>query len=73
MENLLEHHIAETRQRFKELRSDFKIIEYKIDELHDFKIQTIMSAKMTSMIISAVCGFVTLVATCTVEYFLKKN
>lgn len=73
MENLLEHHILETRERFSELRDDIKNIEEKIDGLHDFKIETIVSARWVSLIVSAVCGLLTMIASGVVKYFIDKN
>jgi hypothetical protein len=73
MDSLLEHHIEETRNRFTELRDDLRLLESKIDTLNDFKVKTIFSAKLTSMLISAACGLVTFAGTMIIEYFLKKN
>lgn len=48
-------------------------IEQKIDSLQEFKITSIATVRMASMVVSGVCGFVTMVVTSLVNYFVNKT
>ncbi len=66
MERLLEYHMKHTDTRIAELRQDLNgqldEVHRKLDDLTKFKIEMVASARMTSLIVSAICGLVTLVA-----------
>lgn len=73
MEKLLTHHINETTRQFDRIVKDLKEIEVKIDALRDFKTETMMtaavSAKWVSIIVSAVCGSITLAVTLAIQFY----
>ena len=72
MENLLLHHINATEKQFDELKEQLEKIQIKLDALYDFKITTMISARWVSLLISAACGILTLAATLTFEYIMRK-
>lgn len=51
------------RESRKETNERFDKLEVKVDALQTFKITTVASARTTSLIVSGICGFITLVAT----------
>jgi hypothetical protein len=63
MEELLKYFIKETGEKFAEVKSDLSEINEKLGDLREFKIQMLASARTTSFIVSAICGFITLLAT----------
>ena len=73
MEQLLAHHIRETERRFDEVMSKIDAISQKIETLNEFKMETIISARWVSLIISASCGLLTLVASSAVSYMVGKH
>jgi hypothetical protein len=64
---LLEYFRDETNRRFEELRQDIKDLTTKVDEkvndLQQFKVSMIVSSRWISLIVSAVCGLITLLVT----------
>lgn len=62
-QNLLNHHIENTRDQFAELKEDLKTLTEKVNTLNEFKIGLIVSSRTTSLIVSAICGFLTLLIT----------
>lgn len=48
-------------------------IEEKIDTLQEFKITSLATVRMASMIVSGVCGLVTMIATSLVNYLLNNR
>ena len=73
MEDVLQYHINETNQNFRDIRNDLKSINEKLDAVNEFKISTVITARWVSLIISSVCGLITLVATGVVDYFIRKG
>ena len=63
MDNLLKYFMGETNKRFDS-------IETKLDDLGKFKISLIAQSRLTSLIISALCGFITMAATVAMAYFM---
>ena len=61
MEELLKMYREYNDKRFDEVRDDIKDIASRIEDLREFKIQQIAAARTVSMIISSVCGFITLI------------
>ena len=47
-------------------------IEDKIDSLTEFKIASIVTTRYVAMMVSSVCGFVTLLVTTAIHYFILK-
>lgn len=58
---MLEYHIEETSRRFDEVKSDLKDIKEKIDDFKEFKIEMLTTSRMVSIIISGVCGIITMI------------
>jgi uncharacterized protein YlxW (UPF0749 family) len=71
MEELLKYHIRDTEKRFEELKDSVQSLEEKLDDVAKFKAEMLVSARWVSLIISAVCGAVTMVTTALVEYFIS--
>lgn len=47
-------------------------IEQKIDSLQEFKITSLATVRLASLIVSSVCGFVTMIITSLVNYLVNK-
>lgn len=60
-----------TRERFAAIESRLEKIETKIDNFSEFKASMIVSTRFVSLVVSAVCGLVTLIATIVSERFFK--
>lgn len=73
MENLLRYHIATTEKQLDALKAELSAIDQKIDNLHEFKTRTVVTARYVSLIVSAVSGFVTLISTTLLSYFLQRS
>jgi tetrahydromethanopterin S-methyltransferase subunit G len=58
-------------KRFDEVRKDLQEIQEKLNEIHDFKVQMIANSRLVSMVVSAVCGLVTLIITTIVSIKFK--
>lgn len=48
-------------------------IENKIDQLQDFKTTTLATTKLASALVSGLIGFVSMVITTVINFFLNKN
>jgi len=48
-------------------------IENKIDQLQEFKITSLATVRFASLVVSGLCGLVTMVVTSFVNYILNKN
>ena len=48
-------------------------IEEKIDTLQEFKITSLSTVRLASMIVSGVCGFVTMIVTSVISYMITKG
>lgn len=47
-------------------------IEHKIDSLQEFKITSLATVRLASMVVSGVCGFVTMIVTSLLNYLINK-
>ena len=47
-------------------------IEEKIDRLQEFKITSLATVRLASLIVSSLCGFVTMIITSLVNYLVNK-
>lgn len=47
-------------------------IESKIDTLQEFKITSLATVRVASMVVSGVCGLITMIVTSLVNYFINK-
>lgn len=61
-ETLLQHHIEETRGNFADVREDLRELKVSLAELKTFRTEMIVTSRTVSLVVSAVCGFITLVA-----------
>jgi hypothetical protein len=52
--------MRETENKIEDIRCDMKDIKESLSELKEFKIQMLASARMTSLLVSIVCGVITL-------------
>lgn len=48
-------------------------IEEKIDKLQEFKVTSLATVRLASLVVSSLCGFVTMVITSLVNYLINKN
>lgn len=48
-------------------------IEEKIDTLQEFKITSLSTVRLASMIVSGICGFLTMVVTSVMSYIITKG
>jgi hypothetical protein len=48
-------------------------IEEKIDALQEFKVTSLSTVRLASMVVSGLCGLLTMVATSFVNYLINKN
>lgn len=65
MEQLLKYFMEATNGRLDG-------IEAKLDDLTKFKIEMLATARITSLVVSAVCGFITMVVTVLVTLAAAK-
>lgn len=70
MEELLKRHIEETDRRFECMSVQLDKISDRLEDIHTFKVEMIYTARMVSLIVSSLCGFVTLIATGVITYLL---
>ncbi len=67
MEKLLQYFISETDKKIENLRDDIKgdikDVRTAVEELSKFKVEMIAGARLTALIVSAICGLLTLVST----------
>lgn len=63
MEKLLQYFMTDTEKKFDSLNAKVDNVFNKIDDLTKFKIEMIASARMTALIVSALCGGITLIGT----------
>lgn len=48
-------------------------IEEKIDTLQEFKITSLSTVRLASMVVSGICGFLTMVVTSVMSYIITKG
>lgn len=71
MEELLKRHISETDRRFEEIQDHLEEISGKMDDLRDFKVKLIVTSRFFSIVVSAICGILTLLASSFVTYYIN--
>lgn len=63
---LIEYFIRQTNDRLK-------AIEDKLDDLQTFKVEMLATSRMTALVVSAVLGFVSVVVSGVVTYFVTTH
>lgn len=48
-------------------------IEEKLDALQEFKITSLATVRLASLVVSSACGFVTMIVTSFVNYLINKH
>jgi len=48
-------------------------IEEKIDKLQEFKVTSLATVRLASLVVSSLCGFVTMLITSIVNYLINKT
>lgn len=71
MQELLQMYREYNDKRFDELRADLQEISLKLETMNEFKVQMIASSRVVSMVISAICGLVTLIASTVISIKYK--
>ena len=56
----------------KQLYLRLSRIEQKIDQLQEFKVTSLATVRIASMVVSGICGLITMIATSALNYFLNK-
>lgn len=56
----------------KQLYLRLSRIEQKIDQLQEFKVTSLATVRIASMVVSGICGLLTMIATSALNYFLNK-
>lgn len=64
--NLNELHLEQLYERLNR-------IEEKIDKLQEFKITSLATVRLASLVVSSVCGLLTMIITSVVNYFVNKT
>ena len=70
IDDLLKHHISESRDRFIEIRGDLKEIKDELGELRTFKTEILEKAKVVSFMWSMVWGGVMMVVTLVLKKYV---
>lgn len=65
MEELVKYYMDETNRKIAK-------IETKLDDLTKFKLEMIASARLTALIVSGICGLITLVATVALAFYTAR-
>ena len=63
---LLHYFVEQTNERFK-------AIDEKLSDLTKFKIEMIVSARWVALIVSSVCGLLSLAVSVSVSFYLSKQ
>lgn len=71
MEKLIEYFINETNKTRDELKSEIRLIQERLNDLQKFKVEMIVSARWVSLIVSAVCGLLTMIVSAVITLKLK--
>lgn len=71
MDNVLKYHIENTNKQFDEIKESLHEIHDRIDDVQKFKAEMLISSRIVSVIISAVCGFLTMIATTILSYYVQ--
>lgn len=71
MEELLKRHIQETDRNFEDIHKDLHQLTKQIEDLRDFKMKLLISSRFFSLLVSAICGVVTLIASSFVTYLIN--
>lgn len=61
MEDDLKFYREYNDRRFDEIRSDIRDLATRLEELNEFKISQIATSRTISVVISAICGLITLI------------
>lgn len=67
--NFVDYFAQETNKKFDELKGELSDIRDRVEQIAVFKVEAIVTARMVSLIVSAACGILTLVATVLLTYY----
>lgn len=72
-DKLLDYFMQETNRRFEELsislRNDIGEMKEILSDLTKFKVEMMVTARITSLVVSAACGLATMVVTLLVTHY----
>lgn len=71
-QKLLDYHIKETNKSLDDIYEEISEIRKSISQFSEFKVSMIAQTRVISLVVSAACGLLTMVATIAAEYFMKK-
>lgn len=66
MEELLRYFIQETNESLAQIRTD-------LSDLKKFKAEMVVSARLTSLIVSSICGLLTLISSWVLVYYTVRG
>jgi hypothetical protein len=72
MKDLLEHHILETREKFSDIKGDLKDIKERLDDIAVFKLQSIATTRLISLIVSGLTGLLTIGSSLALVWYSRK-
>lgn len=73
VKEMLKMHMDQDEKNLKDISERLGHIEAKLDDLTTFKIEMVSSSKLISLAISAVCGFLSVIASGVVTYVLTER
>lgn len=71
MDELLQYFISDTNKKHDAMEQRLGRIEDKLDDIYKFKITTIVSARFVSLVVSSICGLITMIATMIFGHYFK--
>jgi hypothetical protein len=73
MDPLLQRFIQETDRRFEQVSEQIKDVHEAVKDLTKFKVEMVVSARWTSMLVSAALGLVTLAASTAISVYITSK
>lgn len=71
MEELLRYFIQETNEKLAAMDEKMTDMGDKLSDLQRFKAEMTSSARITSLFVSGICGFITLISTILLVYYTR--
>lgn len=71
MENLLRYFMEETNRKFQDIHESQGNINRKLDDLTQFKIEMVASARLTSFVVSGACGLLSMMISVALAIYFR--
>lgn len=72
MEELLKYFIRETNEKLNSIENKMSTMGDKLEDLQRFKSEMMVSSRITSLIVSGICGFLTMLASLLLVYYTAR-